>query len=354
MIDLPPFVRPVRDRHGKTRYRFRRVGYASGYINHAPDTPDFMRRYAELLEGKVEPASIKSRRAYKDRSIDHLAALYRARPKWHRQAMTTQTVYNGIIERFCNTVGKSGLRYGERPVAKITVAWLDSVLGRMADRPQAANQLRKTVRAMLNYAIKMRWVASNAADLTDAYPSGKGYHCWTDDEIAQYRAHHAYGTTARLVMELALNAAARRCNVAIIERDHIKGGKIAITHAKGGEATLVPMSAETRAAIDAMPVAPIRYLVVTSFGKPYTRAGLGNAFRDWRNEAGLPEHCTMHGLRKAQSRRLAESGATDAQGRAVTGHVKDQTFAYYAAAANRTALAEDAMSNLETKDMSNL
>jgi hypothetical protein len=87
-------------------------------------------------------------------------------------------------------------------------------------------------------------------------------------------------------------------------------------------------------------------LIVTSYGKPYTRAGLGNNMREWCNDAGLP-HCSMHGQRKAARRLLAETGATDAQGQAMTGQTKSETFAHYRAKANRTALAAHAVSNLQ-------
>mgnify|MGYP002783970665 FL=1 len=348
MSDLLPHVRPVLDRHGKTRYRFRRAGFRSGYINADPGTPEHLRRYAELLEGRVDPGPIVSAAPVKPKSIDDLARRMKQSPSWMRQAETTRAAYGGIIDRFCNTIDNKGRRYGERPVEAVTVVWLEKILGGMSDRPQAANQLRKTLRRMLGYAIKLKWRKDNPADHTDSYPKGKGYHCWTEEEIAQYRAHHPNGSMARLVMELALNTAARKCNVARIERDHIRQGKIHVAHVKGGNETAVPLFAETQAAIDALPAAPIRHLVVTGAGKPYTVAGLGNAVRDWCNAAGLP-HCSLHGLRKAQSRRLAEAFVTDAGGRAFTGQKKNETFAYYAAAANSAALAEKAVSNLQDR-----
>jgi integrase len=112
-----------------------------------------------------------------------------------------------------------------------------------------------------------------------------------------------------------------------IEREHIKDGYITVAHVKDNNAATVPLLPITRAAIEALPAAPFKYLVTTAFGKPFTDAGLGNRMRKWCDEAGLP-HCTIHGLRKSMSRMLAEAGATDAQGRAVTGHKKDDTFAF--------------------------
>lgn len=346
MSDLPPHVCAVFDRHGKIRYRFRRTGFQSGYISAAPGTPEFMRRYAELLEGKLERKPIASPNRVTPKSIDDLGQRLRATVKWQRQAPSTKTVYGSIIDRFCDTKDRKGRRYGERPVASVTVGWLETILGKMADRPQAANMLRKTLRRMINYAIKIGWRTDNPADLTDAYPKGEGYHCWTEEEIAQFRARHTLGSTARLAMELALNTAARRCNVAKIEREHIRDGRISVQHVKNGNATRVAIAPETRAALDAMPAAPIKHLVLTKFGKPYTAAGFGNAFRDWCDQAGLPKHCSIHGLRKARSRQLAEAGVSDAGGRSFTGQKKNETFAYYAEAANQDRLADQALSNL--------
>lgn len=94
-----------------------------------------------------------------------------------------------------------------------------------------------------------------------------------------------------------------------------------------------------------LPAAPIKHLVVTPFGKPFSVAGLGNRMRKWCDEAGLEDR-SMHGLRKAVARRVAESGGTDAEGQAVTGHRKAETFMHYRARANRSTLADVAMSNV--------
>lgn len=66
--------------------------------------------------------------------------------------------------------------------------------------------------------------------------------------------------------------------------------------------------------------------------------------RRWCRYAGIPR-CTFHVLRKTRNGHVAESGARDAQGRTVTGHTKDSTFACCARLAGREALADIAMSN---------
>lgn len=344
--DLPKHVYAVKDRHGKVRYRFRRKGWPSPYINEKPGSAAFHKAYAEILDdGPKHVEGAGPTRKVKPQSLDDLFQRWKSTTRWKRKKERTRLVQSRIIERFLDRVSNKGRRFGERPVSRVTVGWLDNILAEMWETPAAANVLRKVLSGLMDHACRLEWRESNPVRLTEGYPEGEGHHDWTDEEIEQYRAHHQLGTMARLTMELAFNTAARRCNVNKIERDHIKDGRISVDHAKGNHDTSVPMLATTKAALDALPAAPIKYLVTTEFGKPFTDAGMGNRMRKWCDEAGLP-HCTLHGLRKAMSRQLAESGATDAQGMAVTGHKKDKTFQHYRAKANRMALAERALSNL--------
>lgn len=346
MSSLPPNVRPVTDRHGKTRYRFRRKGWASAYLPGEPGTALFHAAYAQILaDGPTGPIAVSTTRKVTPRSLDDAFARLKQSVRWKRQKPTTQHVYGKMIERFLDRVSKSGNRYGERPCAAVTVAWLENILGSMEATPAAANNLRKSLRRLMGQAVKLGWRKDNPVEFTDPFKEGAGYHTWTEEEIARFREYHQLGTMARLVLELALNSAARRCNVAAITRDDIQGDRIAIKHAKGSEETSVPMLPTTKAALKALPAQPIKHLVTTSFGKPFSVAGLGNKMREWCNDAGLA-HCSLHGLRKATSRRVAEAGGTDAEGQAVTGHKKAETFVRYRAKANRVALADRAMSNL--------
>lgn len=349
--DLPANVRPVEDRHGKVRYRFRRKGWPSAYLKGEPGTPEFYRSHADILDRGPRPPSVISQATLiAPRSLDDLLRRYQGTARWKAKASATQRVQLAVLMRFNDRVDRRGRRYGRRPVKNVTVAWLDIIFGDMAHTPGAANNLRKFLKSLLDEAVRAGWRNDNPVPLTAKYRSGKGFHDWTDAEIEQYRATHSVGTMARLTLELALNTAARRCSVNKIERDHIREGRIIVAHGKGNNETSVPMFAATREALEALPAAPLRFLIVTQFGKPFSDAGMGNRMRKWCDEAGLPQ-CSMHGLRKAMSRRLAESGATDAEGQAWTGHKKAATFAYYREKANRTVLADRAMSNLEAQGL---
>jgi integrase len=346
--ELPDNVTTYRDRHGKVRYRFRKTGCKPHTFKSPFPSAEFE---AEYQACKGAPLPVAEGRAVPG-SIDDLCIRYYSSPAWKGMALNSQKTYRGIIERFRNGVKKNGTRHGDLPAAKMTTAHIDKILGDMSNTPAAANNLRKVLKRLFRIAVKAGIRTDNPATESDSFGSGKGFHTWTEEEIAQYRARHALGTKARLALELALNTAARRCNVARLRRDQLRRWKFHIQHAKGNDETIVECLPETREAIEAMPVVGLEYFIVTEFGKPFTVPGFGNKMREWCDQAGLP-HCSIHGLRKAMSRRLAEAGATDAQGRSVTGQKKNQTFAYYAARANREALADDAMANLKNRNLAN-
>jgi hypothetical protein len=77
-------------------------------------------------------------------------------------------------------------------------------------------------------------------------------------------------------------------------------------------------------------------------------------FREWCDAAGLPKHCSAHGLRKAACRRLAEAGCSANEIAAISGHASLDEVARYTKAADQARLARNAMTRTvpRTKDES--
>ena len=77
------------------------------------------------------------------------------------------------------------------------------------------------------------------------------------------------------------------------------------TQAVGPEAN-VGMCQALIDSIKACNVKGIDSWLVTDHGKPFASPeAFRNKFKDWCRQAGLPEHCTSHGIRKAVACRLA-------------------------------------------------
>jgi integrase len=335
---LPDHVTEYKDRHGKPRYRFRRKGFPTYHFKAMPGTEDFRSELAACLA--VEPAPIGIERTAPG-SINDLIVRFYASPAWlGRMNEATQRTYRGIIERF-------RAAHGSKPVARLEPKHLDAILGAMADRPAAANNLRKVLRRLFGYAVKIGMRTDNPAIHTDAFrTSTEGFHTWTEEEIAQFEAKWPLGTKPRLALALMLYTGQRRSDAVRLGRQHIYKGRLRLRQAKTGEWLTIPVHSALQEAIDTMPSDDLTFLV-TEFGKPFTAPGFGNWFRERCDQAGLPQ-CSAHGLRKAMSRRLAEIGVTNLQGRAVTGHRTDRMFAHYAERADQERLADAAMANLET------
>jgi integrase/recombinase XerD len=108
------------------------------------------------------------------------------------------------------------------------------------------------------------------------------------------------------------------------------------------------MSPELKAACDAMPKAHLTY-IVTAYGKPRSKYGLGNDFAKWATEAGLPVRCRLHGLKKGGMRRLAEAGNTAHELMAISGHRTLTEVQRYTEDADRKGLADSGMTKLRAK-----
>jgi enterobacteria phage integrase len=88
---------------------------------------------------------------------------------------------------------------------------------------------------------------------------------------------------------------------------------------------------------------------VTAYKKPFSVMGFGNMMSDAIREAGLPNRCKAHRLRKAAARRLAEAGFSASDIMAITGHKTLGGVERYARAAERERLARQAMKDNSKK-----
>lgn len=333
---LPDNVTQYRDRHGKARYRFRKTGLPTYHFRNAPGSEEFRQEYQAALN--AEPPAPKPR--HEPGTVNAVYYALRQTPKWRAMKPSSKRTYESILDRFC-------ARNGERQIKAITTARIDRKLAEMESTPAAANNLRKGLSRLFKQAIKMNLMKHNPAEFTDSYATGPGFYTWSEDDLAAYDAKWAIGTRERLAKELLLYTALRKSDMVNVGPHNRKGDRLILGHAKNESETSIPIAAPLMQALEPFDNTDGPYLQ-TQFGKAFTGNGFGNWFRTRCDQAGLPQ-CTAHGLRKAMSRRLAESGATNQQGRSITGHKTDKEFTRYAEKANKSMMADDAMANLEKK-----
>lgn len=329
---LPDNVTAFKDKMGRTRYRFRKSGLPQYLFRHDPGTPEFMDEYHRAKNAAAPDAAPR----YDPASFHALIDSYYKSTRFARMKPSSQKMRQNAIERW-------RLKHGDKRVKDLEARHIDKMMGEIAAAtPHAANDLRKMLSILMRHAQLLGLRTDNPASVVPPIETdGDGYHCWTEEEIAQYEEKWPLGTRERLAMSLLLYTGLRRSDMVKIGRQHRQGDRFILRHEKNKSDTSIRILPQLGAALDAMEDKHLTYLV-THKGKPFEPASFGNWFRDRCNDAGLP-HCSAHGLRKAMSRRLAESGATNLEGRAVTGHKTDAMFAHYAAAANRAKLADEAL-----------
>jgi integrase len=84
-------------------------------------------------------------------------------------------------------------------------------------------------------------------------------------------------------------------------------------------------------------------------GRPLDAETLGNEFRGWLRRAGLPRKLSLHGLRKAAARRLAEAGCSVHEIASVTGHRTLSEIERYTREAEKARLAVSEMAKVVSK-----
>ena len=137
----PKFVHGFIDRHGKPRWYFRRAGFKKIPLPGLPWSPAFMEAYETALAG--QPLQVGSTRT-KPGTVRALAVSYFNSPEFCSLKPSSQAIYRGIIDRFCT-------QYGENRVANLKREHVVKLMAARAEKPVAANNLRKVLRAMMKH-----------------------------------------------------------------------------------------------------------------------------------------------------------------------------------------------------------
>ena len=320
------------DRHGKRRVYYRRNGRKVAMPGEV-GSAEFLEAYkAERARDDDKPKPVKTR------SIDNLARIYYASPDFKRLAPLTKKTYRSSIGQFCAL-------YGSRSVAGLTFEHVSAIIGAMEDRPAAANKMLKRLRTLFKLAMRLRWIHDNPGEGVPYFKTGE-YHNWTAEEHAIFVKHWPEGSKARLAYMLHFHTGQRRSDVVRMTRPKSAQDVIRITQQKTKAKLVLPVPQPLWAEIERHEAGHL-VLLTTEYGKPYTVAGFGNWFRERCRDAGLPDRCRSHGLRKAAATELADAGCSAKEIQAITGHRSLGEVERYTRNADQERLAKSANAKRE-------
>ena len=266
----PPYTNGFVDRHGKARWYFRRAGFKRVPLPGLPWSPEFMAAYEQALAG--QPLQIGGARTNPG-TVRALAVSYFHSSDFRSLKLSSQAIYRGVIDRFC-------IQYGDNRVAGLKREHVVKLMAARAEKPVAANNLRKMLRAMMKHAVEIGLRADDPTrDVRAIRVKSDGFHSWNDDEIAQFEKRHPSGTPARLALALLLYTGQRRSDVVRMGPQHICNGVLGVRQQKTGIELAIPVHSALAAVIAETPTYHLTFLT-NQFGRPFTAGYFGQWFRE--------------------------------------------------------------------------
>ncbi len=328
---LPRYTHAYVDRHGAPRFYFRKAGQKTVALPGLPWTPSFMEVYERTLKsanqielgaGRTIPGTVNAA----------LISYYQSSAFTQGLAKVTQQNRRAILERF-------RAEHGDKRTALMHTQALQNVVAKK--KPAAQRNFKIAMRGFIDHCMNHGLLKIDPlAGLKTAKLKSKGFHTWTEEEIAQYRGRHAPGTKARLALELLLQTGHARADVVRMGPQHVRNGKLSMRRQKTNVPFDIPLLPDLVKELEAQTNGDLAFLT-SERGRPFSAASFGNKFRTWCDEASLP-HCAAHGLRKASAVRHALNGATAFELMAWHGWRTIGEAQRYVEEANRIKLAESA------------
>jgi integrase len=343
---LPKYVQAFVDPDGRAYHYFRRRGSPRIRLPGLPYSPQFMAAYEKAL-ARSQPIQA----ADKHGSVAEAITQYFTVP--HHGSRACERPARAEIFEGLAPVTRAGRRqllsklaraHGQQPLASVTANDLADML---APLPNAtAANLLTAIRGLMKWALTQKRIATDpSVGVKVKRKRSSGHHTWTEDEIAQFEFHHSIGGRARLAFGLLLFTGQRRGDVIRIGRQHVRDGVLHVKQRKTGAEVAVPIHPDLREILNATPSEHLTF-IVNARGRPWAPGAFSDWFRVQCDAAGLPKHCTAHGLRKAACRRLAEAGCSTHEIAAISGHATLAEVERYTRAVDRARLAQKAMATV--------
>jgi integrase len=333
-LKLPPYVHAFRDRHGKARYYFRRPGFKRAALPGLPWSPEFMAAYESAVRGPGAELGISRSR---QGTVAAAVAGYFGSMAFANLAETTRHTRRRILERF-------RVEHGDKRISGLGRNHVERLIA--AKTPGAALNFLVALRALMRHAVTCGLCPEDpTAGVRAPKFRSAGFYTWTEEDIAVFESKHPVGSRARLALVLLLYTAQRRADVVHMGRQHVRDDLIHVRQTKTGTTLAIPLHPELRAVLEATPTDHLTFLT-TRGGRPFRPDVFTHWFKRRCREAGLPAQASVHGLRKAACRRLAELGCSANVIAAISGHSTLREVSRYTAAADQVRLARQGIEAL--------
>jgi integrase len=332
------YINSYKDRHGKLRYYFRRVGFQKVALPGVPGSAEFMQKYQTALASATPTIlNIGAGRTRPGTIAAAVAGYFSSREFRDDLSANTKVGRRSILERFRE-------QHGDGPVT-LRQDHIEKMLDEQPT-PATARLFFGAVRSLMQYCVRVKLRKDDPTQGIKRPVVRGEIYTWSDDDIAKFEAAHPVGSRARLAMALGLYTGQRNGDCIKLGWQYLRPDPqapgryiIRMRQQKTEEPLDIPVHPKLQAILDTVPKSQMVFLQ-TQYGRPYARStAFSNWFRQQCDEAGLPSECSFHGLRKACSRRLAEAGVSVRIISAITGHRSLKEISRYTRAADQLKMA---------------
>ncbi|MGB3454749.1 MAG: tyrosine-type recombinase/integrase [Litorimonas sp.] len=339
------------DRHGKTRWRFRKKGLPTRYLPGQPGDAAFMDALEKARAGDslIQHATVQHVRPG---SVQALINTYYRSPDFKGLRPTTRKVYRRIFDKFADKYGHLNAKGMKRKHVK-------SILGKMEATPGAADSLLKRLKTLMRFGLDVGMIETDPTFRMKGYNKRTdGHRAWTESEVETFKDFYPTGTMERRALVLLLCTASRGGDAVAMGPGNDWNGRLRWTQSKTGDRVSIPIWPELEAEISDVPDDQPTY-IVNAYGNAFSVKGFQQWFSKRVKRAGImPElqpdgvvrGCTAHGLRKLAAVRLAEAGCTTAEIQSITGHKTAKEVARYTATRDRERAADSALAKVQSID----
>jgi integrase len=359
MNELPYLFRD-RDARRNRRVYARIHGVGKVRLREQPGTTAFVEEYGKAIAELEQRAKKPKVERSPVGTMRWLVAEFEASYQFQRVTQRERRGRHNLVQSALD-VTVNGVKFGDLLLKYVTPKVIRHIRDLKKDVPSAANHRLSNLRLIFNWAVEER------SDVVKANPclgvkalayKVVGIHTWSEDQMAQYETHFPIGSQARLAYDLLLYTGARRGDVVALGPKSLvkfvnpqtKQTETWITFEPGktsrstGKVLTLPLLPQLAASMEAIATKGLTTFLLNTHHKPHaTGDSFANWFKDRVREAGLPDHCSPHGLRKAGACRAADNGATEKQMMAIYGWSTSRLAAYYAQKANEKKLASSAL-----------
>jgi integrase len=338
------YVEERKDRRGRVAYwYFVRRGIVFGALPGAPGSEEFAAAYHRLLtetapkppDSAAAGQTLTDPRDYPRGTFGALVTDFLGSAQFKTKSDRTRGEYQRIAELLQE-------EHGWKRVAKIRRRHIRKMRDAKSDTPGAANNVLRILKILLNFAVDDELIESSPAAKFKELPVGE-WRAWTDEECVKFEKKWAPGTMQRRAYAVALYTGQRKQDQITRTRSHRWDGGIHVVQSKTDQELWIPEHPELTAELGRGVAGTDTLLFTPTQGKPFDSSYYGSWFAEAIDDAGLPDDCVLHGLRKTAARTLAELGLSEADIQSITGHVTARMVSKYVKSADQKKRARRAM-----------